>query len=76
MRMDEFIKKLYDFKGIIEFFGVKIVIELSKNHYDLILIIEFDLSQNNRYISDIFDILSIYFRYILIFFLKFQYIHV
>ena len=44
----------------IEFFGVKIVIGLSKNHYDLIITIGFDLSQNSRYISDIF---LIYLRY-------------
>ena len=63
----------------IEFFGVKIVIRLSKNHCDLILTVGFFLSQNNRYISDISDILpiylrylSIYLRYLLIFFKKFQ----
>ena len=53
MCMDEFIKKLYDFKGIYRIFW----------------------SQNNRYIFDIFNILSIYFRYILIFFQKFQHMH-
>ena len=47
----------------IEFFGVKIAIGLSKNHCDLILTVGFDLSQNNRYISDIYDILPIYLRY-------------
>ena len=47
----------------IEFFGVKIDIDLSKNHCDLILTIGFDLSQNSRYISDISDILPIYLRY-------------
>ena len=47
----------------IEFFGVKIAIKLSKNHCDLILTIGFDLSQNNRYISDISDILPIFYRY-------------
>ena len=47
----------------IAFFGVKIVIRLSKNHCDLILTVEFDLSQNSLYISDISDILPIYFRY-------------
>ena len=51
----------------IEFFGVKIAIGLSKNHCDLILTVEFDLSQNSRYISDIFDILSIYLRYLSIY---------
>ena len=30
----------------IEFFGVKIVIELSKNHCDLILTVGFDFSSN------------------------------
>ena len=44
----------------IEFFGVKIVIGLSKNHCDLILTVGFDLSQNSRYIFDISDILLIY----------------
>ena len=31
----------------IEFFGVKTVIGLSKNHFDFIITVEFDLSQNN-----------------------------
>ena len=35
----------------IEFFKVKIVIGLSKNHYDLILIVEFDLSQNILFVK-------------------------
>ena len=51
---DEFVNKLYDFKSIYEFFGVKIAIGLSKNHCDLILTVGFDLSQNSRYISDIY----------------------
>ena len=51
----------------IEFFGVKIVIRLSKNHCDLILIVGFDLSQNSRYISNISDILPIYLRFLLIY---------
>ena len=63
MCMDGFVKKLYDFRGIIEFFGVKIDIKLSKNHCDLILTIGFDLSQNSQYISDISNILLIYLRY-------------
>ena len=63
MCMDEFVKKLYDFRGIYRIFWVKIAIGLSKNHCDLILTVEFDLSQNSLYISDIFDILSIYLRY-------------
>ena len=78
MCMDDFVKKLYDFRGI-EFFGVKIIIRLSKNHCDLILTVGFDLSQNSRYIYDIFDILPIYLqyipiylRYLSIFFQKFQ----
>ena len=48
----------------IEFSRVKITIRLLKNYYDLILIVEFDLSKNSLYISDIFDvfdILRIYF---------------
>ena len=52
----------------IDFFLVKIVIGLSKNHCDLIITVVFDLSQNSRFN----DILSI-FTYILpIFFQKFQ----
>ena len=51
----------------IEFFGVEIVIGLLKNHCDLILTVRFDLSQNNRYISDISDILPIYLRYLAIY---------
>ena len=47
----------------IEFFGVKIVIGLSNNHYDLIITVGFYLSQNSRYILDISDILPIYLRY-------------
>ena len=47
----------------IEFFGVKIAIGLSKNHFHLILTVGFDLSQNSLYISDISYILSIYLRY-------------
>ena len=47
----------------IEFSGIKIVIGLSKNHCDLILTVGFDLNQNNRYISNISNILSIYLRY-------------
>ena len=35
--MDEFVKKLYDFRGIYRIFGVKIAIRLSKNHCDSIL---------------------------------------
>ena len=41
----------------IDFFGVKIVIGLSKNHCDLILIIGFDLRQKTniyRYFTDIY----------------------
>ena len=44
----------------IEFFGVKIVIGLSKNHCDLILTIGFDLSQNIRYLSIFTDISLIF----------------
>ena len=51
----------------IEFFEVKIAIGWSKNHYDLILTIEFDFSQNIQYISNISAILPIYLRYLLIF---------
>ena len=60
MCMDEFVKKLYDFRGIYRIFGVKIVIGLLKNHCDLIIIIGFDLSQNSRY-------LLIFYRYLPIF---------
>ena len=45
MCMDEFVKKLYDFRGIYRIFGVKIVIGLSKNHCDLILTLRFHLSK-------------------------------
>ena len=44
----------------IEFFGVKIVIGLSKNYCNLILTVGFDLSQ----IADISPIFSIFYRYI------------
>ena len=46
MCMDEFVRKLYDFRVIIEFFGVKIVIRLLKNHCDLILTVGFDFGSN------------------------------
>ena len=46
MCMDEFVMKLYDFRGIY-IFGVKIAIGLSKNYCDLILTVGFDLSQNS-----------------------------
>ena len=49
----------------IEFFTVKIVIELSNNHCDLILTVRFNLSQNSRY-------LLIFYLFLLIFFQKFQ----
>ena len=56
----------------IEFFGVKIVIELSKNHCDLILTAGFDLNKNSRYLP-IFTYISPIFTDILpIFFQKFQ----
>ena len=42
----------------IEFFRVKIVIGFSKNYCDLILIVGFDLSQNNSYIYDIYRYIS------------------
>ena len=64
---------------IIEFFRVKIVIGLSKNHYDLILTVGFDLSQNSRYLPIYFqylliftDISPIFIDILLIFFQKFQ----
>ena len=41
----------------IEFFGVKIVIGLSKNHCDLIITVGFDLSQNSRF-TDILPIFT------------------
>ena len=46
MWMDEFVMKLYDFRVFIEFFGVKIAIELSKNRCDLILTVGFDFGSN------------------------------
>ena len=47
MWMDEFVMKLYDFRGIYRFFfGVKIVSGLSKNCCDLILTIGFDFCLN------------------------------
>ena len=63
----------------IEFFGIKIVIRLSKNHYDLILKTGFDLSQNIPYllifyrynfieISGISDISSIFRQFFIYFF--------
>ena len=43
MWMDEFVIKLYDFKGIYRiFFGVKIVVGLLKNRCYLILIVGSD----------------------------------
>ena len=47
----------------IEFFGVKIVIGLSKNHCNLILTVGFDLSQNSRYLLIFTDISPIFYRY-------------
>ena len=44
--MDEFVKKLYDLRVFIEFFGVKITIGLSKNHCHLILTVGFDFGSN------------------------------
>ena len=68
-------------KIFIEFFGVKIVIRLSKNHCDLILTIRFDLSQNSLYLPIFIDILpifidicSIFIDILSIFFQKFQHI--
>ena len=58
-------KKLYDFRGIYIYFGVKIVIGLSKNHCDLILIVGFDLSHKTdiyRYFTDIYRYLSMFYR--------------
>ena len=46
MCMDEFVKKLYHFRDIYRFFGVKIAIELSKNHCDLIRTVQFDFGSN------------------------------
>ena len=47
MWIDEFVMKLYDFRGVfIEFFEVKIVIGLSKNLCDLILTIGFYFGSN------------------------------
>ena len=52
----------------IEFFKVKIVIGLSKNHCDLIIIVGFDLSQNSRYLLIFYRYLSIYLQYLSIFY--------
>ena len=48
MWMDEFIMKLYAFRGIYRIFRIKIVIGLSKkkNRCDLILTVGFDFSSN------------------------------
>ena len=63
----------------IEFFGIKIVIGLSKKHCDLILTVGFSLSQNSLYLPIFTNILPIFtdispiFTNILpIFFQKFQ----
>ena len=63
MCMEEFVKKLYDFRGIIEFFGVKIVIGLSKTHCDLILTVGFDLSKKKPIFTDIYRYISDIYRY-------------
>ena len=47
----------------IEFFGVKIVIKLSKTHFDLILTIGFYLSKNSQYFIDIYQYISDIYRY-------------
>ena len=67
----------------IEFFGVKIVIGLLKNHCDLILTVGFHLSQNNRYLSIFYRYLPIFTDFSLIFidilpifFQKFQHIQI
>ena len=57
----------------IEFFGVKIVIGLSKNHCDLILTVGFDLSQNSRYLPIFTNVSPIFTD---IFFQKFQHMRV
>ena len=46
MWMDEFVMKVYDFKGIYRIFGVKIAIGLSKNHSDLFLTVGFNFCSN------------------------------
>ena len=51
----------------IEFFGVKIVIGLSKNHCDLILTVGFDLSQNSRYLPIFYIYLLIFYQYLSIY---------
>ena len=50
-----------------DFFGVKIVIGLSKNHCDLILTVGFDLSQNSRYLPIFYRYLPLFYRYLLIY---------
>ena len=51
MCMDEFVKKLYDFRDIYKIFW---------SQCDLILTFGFDFIQNSRYIFDISDILLIF----------------
>ena len=51
----------------IEFFGVKIVIGLSKNNCNLIITIGFDLSQNSRYLLIFYRYLPIFYRYLSIY---------
>ena len=46
MWMDEFVMKVYDFRGIYMFFGVKIAIGLSKSRCDLFLTVGFDFGSN------------------------------
>ena len=55
----------------IEFFRVKIVIGLSKNHCDLILIVGFNLSQNSQYLLIFYRYLPIYLLYLPIFYRHF-----
>ena len=64
MCMDEFVNKSYDLKGIDKNFWSQNSNWIVKNNCDSILTGEFNLSQHSRYISDIFNILPIYLRYI------------
>ena len=46
MWIDEYIMKLYDFRGIYRIFWNQHAIRLSKNRHDLILTVEFDFDLN------------------------------
>ena len=64
MCMDEFVRNYMILGVFIEFFRVKIVIELSKTHCDLILTVGFYLSQNSQYFIDIYQYFINIYQYI------------